>query len=530
MPSIATLSRPTSPPSFGDPAPVMPLAALRSCRAELASLVDRMDASVLSGFDAAAAVEVACEIERLAGGLKLLASARVLETRSWADRGASSAPRWLAQTARSTVGDAARTLQTAEQLSSLPATRERVRQGRLSSAQAREVADAATADPTTEAALLGVAAKSSVAELKDRCRRAKAAAAPDSADERYAKIRRERRLGSWTDSEGGFNLSGRSTVDDGALLKSILDPIADRLFRDAHQAGRCEPAAAYRWDALVEVFRLAGMVESEVDLDDLVDASRDADDTEDGGDDDRVADSSERLMGDAVSDDLFDGHRCTTEPAPSRALAPLPALATGRGRTRDRPPGPQGVADRTAARRPKRRSRSATVGSRTKIIVRVDHAALVRGWVEGDETCDIAGVGPIPVRIARQFLGDAFLALLVTKGIDVHTVAHAGRRANVFQNTALEWTNAACTTEGCPNTALLETDHTEEWHRTHHTTLTELGRLCKDCHAKRTRKGYRLRASQPAHGQTPAHPSNLPVRPRVATSLAHPAPASPYDL
>src|SRR5438128_2561933 len=58
------------------------LAVLRSARASLAGLVDGFDANGLSGFDAAGVVGVACQIERLAGGLRALALPRVLETGS----------------------------------------------------------------------------------------------------------------------------------------------------------------------------------------------------------------------------------------------------------------------------------------------------------------------------------------------------------------------------------------------------------------------------------------------------------------
>ena len=40
-------------------------------------------------------------------------------------------------------------------------------------------------------------------------------------------------------------------------------------------------------------------------------------------------------------------------------------------------------------------------------VLRLDLEALLRGWVEGDETCEIRGLGPIPVTRARELLGDA---------------------------------------------------------------------------------------------------------------------------
>ena len=82
------------------------------------------------------------------------------------------------------------------------------------------------------------------------------------------------------------------------------------------------------------------------------------------------------------------------------------------------------------------RSRSATP-AKYLALIRLDYEALVRGAVEGEETCEIAGLGPIPVRIARDLLGDAILKLVITKGVDVANVTHLGRSPTVAQRVAL---------------------------------------------------------------------------------------------
>ena len=50
-----------------------------------------------------------------------------------------------------------------------------------------------------------------------------------------------------------------------------------------------------------------------------------------------------------------------------------------------------------------------------------------RGLAEAEETCDIAGVGPVSVATVEELLGDPFGAAIVTNGVDVFTVAHLGR-------------------------------------------------------------------------------------------------------
>ena len=85
-------------------------------------------------------------------------------------------------------------------------------------------------------------------------------------------------------------------------------------------------------------------------------------------------------------------------------------------------------------------------------LVRIDHAALRRGTVEGDEICEIAGLGPIPVSVARDLLGDAVLKLVITKGVDVANVTHLGRSPTVAQQVALWWQSPMCAREDCTRT------------------------------------------------------------------------------
>lgn len=69
---------------------------------------------------------------------------------------------------------------------------------------------------------------------------------------------------------------------------------------------------------------------------------------------------------------------------------------------------------------PSRRSPGATVH------VVVDHGALTRGSLMDGETCEVPGIGPIPVATARALAEDAYLAALVTDGTDIKAVSHLG--------------------------------------------------------------------------------------------------------
>jgi hypothetical protein len=146
-------------------------------------------------------------------------------------------------------------------------------------------------------------------------------------------------------------------------------------------------------------------------------------------------------------------------------------------------------------------------------LLRIDADALVRGHVEGEETCEIAGVGPVPVRVARELLGDAICKLVITKGVDVANVVHLGRGPTAAQRIALMWSQWKCSNEACSRT-FTEFDHNEPWATTRHTVLRELDRLCDHDHDLKTRHGWSLvngtgrRALVPP--TDPRHPNTRP--------------------
>jgi hypothetical protein len=92
-------------------------------------------------------------------------------------------------------------------------------------------------------------------------------------------------------------------------------------------------------------------------------------------------------------------------------------------------------------------------------VVRIDHAALVRGHTEPGEVCEIVGSGPIPVAVASRLLDDAFLKAVVVDGTDVRTVSHLGRTIPARLRTAVEELHRECDLEGCHVSANLQIDH-----------------------------------------------------------------------
>ena len=166
------------------------------------------------------------------------------------------------------------------------------------------------------------------------------------------------------------------------------------------------------------------------------------------------------------------------------ASSPPPAGTAGGSRTRPMRPTPWWrwpMAERDPSK-----------GPAAMVQVRVDHAALVRGHVEEGETCDIPGVGPIPVAAARALAADCILKVLVTKGVDVVAVAHAGRTIPAHVRSALEARDPVCVIPGCAERKGLEIDHVVPFAEGGPTTLDNLVRACHFHHGLKTHHGWVL--------------------------------------
>lgn len=139
-----------------------------------------------------------------------------------------------------------------------------------------------------------------------------------------------------------------------------------------------------------------------------------------------------------------------------------------------------------------------STGPKALVHVRVDHAALVRGHTEAGETCEIAGVGPIPVTTAKAMMNDSFLAVLVTDGVDVQSVAHMGCTIPAHLRSALIERDPCCVVPGCTATEPLEIDHVKPLADGGPTTLSNLARLCSFHHDQKTYSGCQLTGT-PGH-------------------------------
>ncbi|HEX4867899.1 MAG TPA: DUF222 domain-containing protein [Acidimicrobiales bacterium] len=153
-------------------------------------------------------------------------------------------------------------------------------------------------------------------------------------------------------------------------------------------------------------------------------------------------------------------------------------------------------------------------------LLRLDISALWRGYVEGEELCEVAGLGPIPVGVARRLLGDAVLKLIITKGEAVAHVTSLTRGPTQAMRYALLWTSPTCVVEGCTRT-IVEHDHSfgAEYKDTRHTRLHDLDRVCHTHHDLHTYHGWALVAGSGKRPMVPpddpAHPGQARARPRA---------------
>ncbi len=217
----------------------------------LVSVVDELDPDRLDGADARELYRSFAGAERLVQAGKALLAPRIEATGVWKEGGHRDAATLLAELDGVSPGEARRTLEVGRRLSALPGTEETMRRGTLSQAKLTELTGAGIADPARERELLDGAEAEPLAEVRERCRRARASAAGADPVAATRAIHARRHFSWWTDPEGAFCYQGRDTADRGAKLLAHLGPMAKAIRRARRQAGaEPETEAALRADAL----------------------------------------------------------------------------------------------------------------------------------------------------------------------------------------------------------------------------------------------------------------------------------------
>jgi hypothetical protein len=138
---------------------------------------------------------------------------------------------------------------------------------------------------------------------------------------------------------------------------------------------------------------------------------------------------------------------------------------------------------------------SGTGVGRPSVLLRVDAASLQRGEIEGNEVCELPGVGRVSLATAARLLGDANVKLVITNGVDVMNVCHLGRNIPAHVETALQERDRTCCVPLCPNDSRLEIHHIVPVSSFGQTRMSNLVRICKWHHDLVTYEGWKILGS-----------------------------------
>jgi uncharacterized protein DUF222/HNH endonuclease len=134
----------------------------------------------------------------------------------------------------------------------------------------------------------------------------------------------------------------------------------------------------------------------------------------------------------------------------------------------------------------------AKTAPKSMVIVHVAYEAIVRGALAGGEVCEIRGVGPVPLDVARDMAADSILRVLVTKGGQPMVVTPGVRTIPRALRLLLEARDRTCVVPGCDITVGLQIDHRKPFAQLGPTDLENCGLLCKLHHDMKTYLGWVL--------------------------------------
>ncbi|MGH9000232.1 MAG: DUF222 domain-containing protein [Acidimicrobiia bacterium] len=137
------------------------------------------------------------------------------------------------------------------------------------------------------------------------------------------------------------------------------------------------------------------------------------------------------------------------------------------------------------------------------VVVHVAYEALVRGAAGDGEVCEVSGVGPVPVEVARRLAEDSILRVLVTKGGVPFAVTDGQRTIPPAPRTLLEARDRECVVPGCDVTRGLQIDHRQPFAAGGPTSPENCSRLCARHHDMKTYQGWRLGGRPGAWTWTP---------------------------
>jgi hypothetical protein len=140
-----------------------------------------------------------------------------------------------------------------------------------------------------------------------------------------------------------------------------------------------------------------------------------------------------------------------------------------------------------------------------------DRAALDRGCAEPEERCELEGIGPIPVTMARAMLDDARVTLVGHDDTgDIIHISSLQRTIPIKLRRCVEEAFPCCGVEGCTDDWRLEIDHIVGVEDGGVTEKANLWRLCRHHHKLKTFYDYRVVGRQLLAPDDPDPPDDPP--------------------
>jgi len=429
--------------------------ALTILKVELSGLEETLTSA--DATEVAALVGAFDAISRAAGAGWATSARRAAELEVHTASGHRNATDWLAQESGVSFAKAKEALTLADRLEVSAPVKEAFDQGELTIAQAATIADALDVAPGSGESLLETATEGTLQELNQQALRVKQAArSRDDELKRGARAFLRRSLRFTQLPEGGVRVQGYFTDEAWGRCLARIDARANQLFRLGRSAKVHATRDQYRADAMVDlvagIHTSKGHAQVEALAPDLDGATNDASRA------DLVHESDDALT--------------------------------------DRPVnGPRGGPNEGADEGLEAEAESVRLApTSVTVIVRVDAAALRRGWVESGEMCEIAGVGPVSVDTARELLGEWYVRLLVTDGTNVTTITGRHRHVPARVEAALFERDLTCVVPHCGVTVGLETHHWQVEVRAQGPTILEnLCRLCSVHHDMASNAGWSIK-------------------------------------
>jgi len=190
------------------------------------------------------------EIIRPLTALKARSIGEIARKDAWDDGVSKSAEAWVAKHTGAGWGEACRTVALGTRLATLPDTARAFTSGRISEAQAVQVATGAAADPHAEAHLLRTAQWTTVKELTAESKRVVARATDHTQDEQD-RVHRSRFVRFGVQHDGAWTMEARLTKVAGAKVQEALEHYAKVEFEAARGNGTWVTHSAYLADGLV---------------------------------------------------------------------------------------------------------------------------------------------------------------------------------------------------------------------------------------------------------------------------------------